>query len=144
MYVCVFVTVMDEFVMIAFQAEVQQTYHDGSLSLHTRNLRYGKVHHLPLPIASLLNPRSLAFQLSQGLLMKVCPYLVRRRKTHFHNLPCGAALILGCNGYVWISPIGSEDESLSGGYVQNLDQVVSLALPLTFFGCRSWRWRVAR
>jgi len=25
-------------------------------------------------------------------------------QNHFHNLPCGASLILGCNGYVWVAP----------------------------------------
>uniref|UniRef100_A0A914UJW5 Ribosomal RNA-processing protein 4 n=1 Tax=Plectus sambesii TaxID=2011161 RepID=A0A914UJW5_9BILA len=87
-------------------AEVQQLFHDGSLSLHTRNLRYGK--------------------LSQGVLVKVNPSLVKRRKTHFHNLPCGASVILGCNGYIWISRLVNEQETHTGGYAQNLDEVVPL------------------
>jgi hypothetical protein len=57
------------------QAEVQSVYSDGSLSLHTRSLKYGK--------------------LGQGILVQVSPSLVKRRKTHFHNLPCGASIILG-------------------------------------------------
>lgn len=66
-------------------AEVQNVHSDGVLSLHTRSLKYGK--------------------LGQGILVKVFPSLIKRRKTHFHNLPCGASIILGNNGFIWISPI---------------------------------------
>ncbi|GBP87264.1 Exosome complex component RRP4 [Eumeta japonica] len=65
-------------------SEVQSIFSDGSLSLHTRSMKYGK--------------------LSQGTLVKVFPSLIRRRKTHFHNLPCGISIIIGNNGYIWISP----------------------------------------
>ncbi|CAG9575615.1 unnamed protein product [Danaus chrysippus] len=65
-------------------AEVQSVFSDGSLSLHTRSLKYGK--------------------LSQGVLVKVFPSLIKRRKNHFHNLPCGVSIIIGNNGYIWISP----------------------------------------
>ncbi|CAG9783170.1 unnamed protein product [Diatraea saccharalis] len=65
-------------------AEVQSIFSDGSLSLHTRSLKYGK--------------------LPQGTLIKVFPSLVKRRKNHFHNLPCGISVIIGNNGYIWISP----------------------------------------
>lgn len=71
-------------------AEVQSIFSDGSLSLHTRSLKYGK--------------------LSQGCLVTVAPALIKRRKTHFQNLPCGASLILGNNGYVWIGPLTPEDQ----------------------------------
>jgi len=87
-------------------AEVQQIYSDGSVSLHTRSLKYGK--------------------LAQGTLVRVSPSLVKRRKTHFHNLPCGASIILGNNGFIWISPIVNEDSenaSGSGGFIQNLEPV---------------------
>uniref|UniRef100_A0A1B6MIS7 Uncharacterized protein n=1 Tax=Graphocephala atropunctata TaxID=36148 RepID=A0A1B6MIS7_9HEMI len=84
-------------------AEVQSIFSDGSLSLHTRSLKYGK--------------------LSQGVLVKVFPGLIKRRKTHFHKLPCGASIILGNNGYIWICPTAQEDEG-AGGFVQNLDQAV--------------------
>ncbi|KAM3966748.1 exosome complex component Rrp4 [Aphomia sociella] len=69
-------------------AEVQSVFSDGSLSLHTRSLKYGK--------------------LPQGTLMKVFPSLIKRRKNHFHNLPCGVSVIIGNNGYVWISPQNQE------------------------------------
>jgi exosome complex component RRP4 len=83
-------------------AEVQMIHGDGVLSLHTRSLKYGK--------------------LSQGVLVRVSPSLIKRRKTHFHNLPCGASIILGNNGYVWICPIINE-EAESGGFTQNLEPV---------------------
>lgn len=85
-------------------AEVQNVYVDGSLSLHTRSLKYGK--------------------LSQGILVKVFPGLIKRRKTHFHNLPCGASIILGNNGFIWISPTINTDIEGDGGFTQNLDEVV--------------------
>ncbi|KAF7268793.1 exosome complex component Rrp4 [Rhynchophorus ferrugineus] len=85
-------------------AEVQSVFSDGSLSLHTRSLRYGK--------------------LGQGILIKVFPSLVKKSKIHFHNLPFGVSLILGNNGYIWISPpIDNKDENV-GGFIQNLDEVI--------------------
>lgn len=66
-------------------AEVQSEFQDGSLSLHTRNLKYGK--------------------LPQGIMVKVPSSLVKRSKTHMHNLHCGATIILGNNGYIWIGPV---------------------------------------
>ncbi|XP_077986678.1 exosome complex component RRP4-like [Glandiceps talaboti] len=86
-------------------AEVQSVFSDGALSLHTRSLKYGK--------------------LGQGVLVKVSPSLVKRRKTHFHNLTCGASVILGNNGYVWISPtVEGDDTETAGGFIQNLEPVV--------------------
>ncbi|XP_067662549.1 exosome complex component RRP4-like [Haliotis asinina] len=84
-------------------AEVQNVMGDGCLSLHTRSLKYGK--------------------LGQGTLLQVSPSLVKRRKTHFHNLPCGASIILGNNGFIWISPTANEDSDDTGGYEQNLEPV---------------------
>lgn len=74
-------------------AEVQAAFSDSSLSLHTRNLKYGK--------------------LSQGILIEVSPSLVKRCKTHMHNLTCGANVILGNNGYIWIGPLMSSEVDLS-------------------------------
>ena len=48
-------------------------------------------------------------------------YIVKRRKTHFHTLSCGAAVVIGCNGLVWISPELREDAD--GGYNQDLEEV---------------------
>jgi exosome complex component RRP4 len=66
-------------------AEIQSVYSDGSLSLHTRSVKYGK--------------------LGPGTFMKVSSSLIKRRKNHIHNLPCGVSMILGNNGYIWISPL---------------------------------------
>ncbi|WAR23408.1 EXOS2-like protein, partial [Mya arenaria] len=82
-------------------AEVQSVFSDGSLSLHTRSLKYGK--------------------LGQGCLYQVSPSLIKRRKTHFHNLPCGATVILGNNGYVWLSPTEGEVSEQTGGYEQHME-----------------------
>ncbi|EGO20581.1 hypothetical protein SERLADRAFT_476909, partial [Serpula lacrymans var. lacrymans S7.9] len=64
-------------------AEVQAFFSDGAMSLHTRSLKYGK--------------------LRNGQLIIVPPILVRRLKSHFISLPCGVDLILGLNGYIWVS-----------------------------------------
>lgn len=64
-------------------AEVRGFQHDGSLHLQARSQKYGK--------------------LERGQLLKVPPYLVKRRKQHFHNLEqYGIDLILGCNGFIWV------------------------------------------
>ena len=83
-------------------AEVMQVFEDGALSLHTRNLKYGK--------------------LGQGVLVRVSPSLVERRKNHSHKLPIGVHLILGNNGFIWISRIIS-DGTESGGHVLDFSQV---------------------
>ena len=84
-------------------AEVQNIYNDGSLSLHTRSLKYGK--------------------LGQGVMVQVSPSLVKRRKTHFHQLPVGASLILGNNGFVWIYQSGGGEEEGGGGFAADLEVV---------------------
>lgn len=82
-------------------AEVQSTFQDGSLSLHTRSLRYGRV--------------------GQGTLVRVPPFLVERCKILFHNLPLiGVHLILANNGYVWISA-SRTDEELEYGFDLSLE-----------------------
>lgn len=58
------------------------------------------------------------------MLVKVSPTLIKRSKTRFHNLPNGASLILGNNGYIWISPGINLEETSVGGFVQNLEEVV--------------------
>ncbi|XP_065917212.1 exosome complex component RRP4-like [Dysidea avara] len=74
-------------------AEVQQVFSDGALSLHTRSMKYGK--------------------LGKGILVQVSPSLVKRCKNHMHNLLCGASIILGNNGYIWISPSAVEHDPSS-------------------------------
>lgn len=81
-------------------AEVQAFFSDGTMSLHTRSLSYGKVRG-PRPLNVPLFLR--VSQLRNGQLVIVSPTLVRRLKSHFIVLPCGVDLILGLNGYVWVS-----------------------------------------
>ncbi|TIB82513.1 hypothetical protein E3Q06_03404 [Wallemia mellicola] len=64
-------------------AEVQSFFHDGSVSLHTRSLKYGK--------------------LRNGTLATVQPNLMRRLKSHFYTLPVNVDLIIGLNGRIWVS-----------------------------------------
>lgn len=84
-------------------AEVQSIFADGSLSLHTRVLKYGK--------------------LSQGILVKVPPMLIQRTKTHYHNLDNGATLILGYNGYVWIGANIQNVDKSEGGFTEDLSRL---------------------
>uniref|UniRef100_A0A8D1PDL5 Exosome component 2 n=1 Tax=Sus scrofa TaxID=9823 RepID=A0A8D1PDL5_PIG len=84
-------------------AEVQAVFSDGAVSLHTRSLKYGK--------------------LGQGVLVQVSPSLVKRQKTHFHDLPCGASVILGNNGFIWIYPTPEHKEEEAGGFIANLEPV---------------------
>jgi exosome complex component RRP4 len=81
-------------------AEVHSVFSDGSLSLHARSLKYGK--------------------LENGLLVRVPCCLVRRLKQHFVALPCGVDAIIGMNGCVWLAaatPAGGDGEAAadSGG-----------------------------
>lgn len=62
--------------------EVQSTFSDGSASLHTRSLKYGK--------------------LRNGMFVKVNSSLIVRTKNHMHDMPGGVSVILGVNGYCWI------------------------------------------
>jgi exosome complex component RRP4 len=75
-------------------AEVQKLRHDGGLSLHTRNLKYGK--------------------LSNGSLVRVPSNLVKRCKQHFQHLGPDIAVevILGLNGFVWVqeAPVERSNE----------------------------------
>ena len=63
-------------------AEVQKVNRDGSLSLHTRSTRYGK--------------------LEGGCLVTVPAVLVRRLASHFHVFACGIEAVIGVNGFVWL------------------------------------------
>ena len=64
---------------------------------------------------------AFTLQLGQGTLYQVSPSLIKRRKTHFHNLPYGATVILGNNGYIWICPTADEGSEQTGGYEQDLE-----------------------
>ncbi|TYZ64769.1 hypothetical protein PybrP1_011807 [[Pythium] brassicae (nom. inval.)] len=78
-------------------AEIQEVRYDGSLALHTRSLRYGK--------------------LENGQFVRVAPSLVKRVKQHMVTLPgIGVDLILGTNGYLWVTrslaALGGDDHAL--------------------------------
>lgn len=79
-------------------AEVQAFFQDGSMSVHTRSLMYGK--------------------LSKGVLVSVTPTLMKRQKQHFHAFDFGVHAIFGMNGFVWISArrpgsvVSAEDEGI--------------------------------
>lgn len=64
-------------------AEVQEVRYDGTLSLYTRSLRYGK--------------------LENGQFISVSPVLVKKLKQHVVALECGVTVILGNNGFIWIA-----------------------------------------
>lgn len=77
-------------------AEVQALYGDNTASLHTRSLRYGK--------------------LRNGFLVQVPSSLVMRLRTHQCQLPGGVDMILGINGYIWLSKSsGPTKTSAPGG-----------------------------
>lgn len=63
-------------------AEVQSVLKNGSATLHTRSLKYGK--------------------LRNGVFVAVPSNLIIRSKQHAHDLPGGVSVILGVNGYCWI------------------------------------------
>ena len=64
-------------------AEIQNINADGTVSLHTRSLRYGK--------------------LENGQLIVVPASLMKRLPQHNVSLPWGVDMILGRNGFIWIS-----------------------------------------
>lgn len=71
-------------------AEVQKVTKNGSASLHTRNEKYKK--------------------LEKGVLVIVPPNIVPQMKTRFINYS-DLEVIVGCNGYVWISQSNDTKET---------------------------------
>ncbi len=72
-------------------AEVQAVHHDGSVSLHTRSTKYGK--------------------LVSGQLLCVPQALIKRCKQHFLDLQADVSIILGNNGYIWLSRTLTAEEA---------------------------------
>lgn len=72
-------------------AEIQNFYNDGAVSLHTRSLKYGK--------------------LENGQLVVVPCYLVKRLPQHFFKLSCGVHVLLGLNGYIWLTVMHGDSDS---------------------------------
>lgn len=111
---------------------MQSVFSDGALSLHTRSLKYGKVSYLHShtvyrtnqPLYGYVGISFFCFsiyQLGQGVLVQLSPSLIKRQKTHFHNLPCGASIILGNNGFVWLYPTPGQQEEEAGGFYTSLE-----------------------
>lgn len=72
-------------------AEVQSLFQDGSASLHTRSLKYGK--------------------LRDGVFCQVPSSLIVRSKNHTHNLPGNVTVVLGVNGYIWLRKTSKMDSA---------------------------------
>ncbi|CCD23860.1 exosome non-catalytic core subunit RRP4 NDAI_0C02000 [Naumovozyma dairenensis CBS 421] len=70
-------------------AEVQSLFQDGSASLHTRSLKYGK--------------------LRNGMFCQVPSSLIVRSKNHTHNLPGNITVVLGVNGFIWLRKTSQMD-----------------------------------
>lgn len=64
-------------------AEVQNVNTEGVVSLHTRSLKYGK--------------------LENGQFTTVPAAMVKRLPQHYLTLPCGVDVIIGKNGYIWVT-----------------------------------------
>lgn len=77
------------------QAEVHSVLGDGSVSLHARSAKYGK--------------------LENGCLVIVPPALVKRLKQHMVALPCGIDATIGVNGYIWITDTLTPEQLRSAG-----------------------------
>lgn len=63
--------------------EVQRILADGCIVLHTRSSIYGK--------------------LSNGILITVPQTLIQNQKKHIFVFPCNVQVILGMNGFIWVS-----------------------------------------
>ena len=87
-------------------AEIQTLMSEGTMSLHTRSLKYGKVCFAALRCSAVPAKRKL--QLRNGALVIVPPSLIVRLKSHFHTLACGVDVIIGMNGYVWVQAATAE------------------------------------
>lgn len=70
-------------------ADVHQSFQDGSMSLQV--------------------PRNVG-KLENGCFCSVIPSLIRRTNSHFITLKCNVDIILGVNGYIWITQTLSEEE----------------------------------
>jgi len=76
-------------------AEVHKTQQDGTLLLHTRSFRYGK--------------------LENGCLATVPPKLIPRRKNHYTIVLDQFHVLWGCNGMIWMQRKMKEDSQDAGG-----------------------------
>lgn len=83
-------------------AEVQSVFSNGMASLHTRSLKYGK--------------------LRNGIYLRVPSSLIIKQKNHTYNLPGNVSIILGVNGYIWLSKTSNVSGSGSLSSVTNKAQ----------------------
>lgn len=84
--------------------EVQAFFGDGSVSLHTRSLRAGKL------------------KLRNGVLVQLpSSAMMPRLKSHFISLPCGVDIVAGLNGRLWVyaSLQTGSAEATTGGMPDN-------------------------
>lgn len=89
-------------------AEVQRVSTEGVVSLHTRSLKYGK--------------------LENGQLIIVPQCLIRRLPQHYVSLPWGIDLVMGKNGYIWITRTIPEEWKSA----DDMDEDVPLAETLQY------------
>lgn len=86
--------------------EVQSIFHDGSTSLHTRSLNYGK--------------------LRNGQLALVNPCLVRRLKSHFVRLEhIGLDILIGLNGVLWVAMLNTGKVNVTTGTGRDIEAIYS-------------------
>lgn len=83
-------------------AEVQQTYADGSAGLHTRSLRFGK--------------------LRNGVFVKVPASLVIRLRQQIYQLEDGVEIIMGINGYLWLRKSNGQTPAAADVSLNRLEQ----------------------
>ncbi|GER24793.1 exosome complex component rrp4 [Striga asiatica] len=90
-------------------AEVRGFQHDGCLHLQARSQKYGK--------------------LKRGQLLTIPPYLVKKRKQHFHYLDqFGIDLILGCNGFIWVGQHVEARDDMAEDSPENSEQQIQKSI----------------
>ena len=74
-------------------------------------------------------------KLGQGVLLEVSSPLIKRQKVHFVNLPCGVSIILGRNGFIWVTTTSIQETSQkNGGFTPSLKvYYLILSISLNFF-----------
>ncbi|KAG0720616.1 Exosome complex component RRP4 [Chionoecetes opilio] len=101
--------------------EVQKICDDGLLRLAARSNKFGKV-------SDLHGQGSLARYITQQIqcltastLVAVSPSLIAQDKQRMHDLPCGARVVFGANGYVYITPTVPQEQAST--YIVNFEEV---------------------
>ncbi|AFZ78966.1 hypothetical protein BEWA_018090 [Theileria equi strain WA] len=89
--------------------EVQRISPTGTIMLQTRTSRHGR--------------------LGNGTLVIVRPNLITRESKHIYDLDCGIRIILGCNGYIWLT--SCNDGSIDTPCRENIRTLRSIILGLS-------------